>query len=419
MKIKTNTSWIITNFEIQILIMRVLQDICFSKFIINVFQITNYRYAFKSEYNLLEYILSWVVLLLSVRFAKEWYHAESPSKTTLLFIYYIQFVPFTTMMGFSCFSISFNFYSVLYWIFIFLFSSFILLSKSEKNDERHEIKERTLAFEIVITILSGIAVLYFGYMNNFRIDLNIFNAYTYRDEAKSSFTNPFSAYLLGLSRILIPTGIVYSIRRKKTWMIVVFILFSVFDYSFDGSKTLYFISIVAILVALFYKQEFVFSSNSYVYLLINRRLFFVPNLINYSFFDFMKTHSANLFSNLLRFIGINSSFDIAYVIGEEYFHSSGMSANTGTIGDAIWQFKYLGFLIMPFLIVFLLRALDYSTRHISNEMIIIPCLIFAYYLNNSSFTTACFNHGLVLFCLIMILYKSRITKNTLVTNVYD
>ena len=143
----------------------------------------------------------------------------------------------------------------------------------------------------------------------------------------------------------------------------------------------------------------------------------MPTLLNDAYYDFMLSHSPNYFSNLLRVFGYKDYYDIAYVLGEEYFGSSTMSANTGTIGDAIWQLGVLGAFIMPILTIGLLRFLDNCTINVPEEMVVIPCVIFAYYLNNSSFITACFTHALVPFCFIMATYyeKNASTKRIRIT----
>lgn len=416
----------IESFGLQVIIMRLLLDVCFVQYVIPIFNASNYRYAFMYNFGIFPYLISWVVLLVSLSWSKKWYKSSNSSSKVLIFIYYIQFISFTTMMGFSCFDLLFICLNILYWLFLAFFGKYLLTTViKDKNIEIYRY-DQTFQFEVLITILSGLTSLYFAYVSGFRIDLNILNAYAYRDEARAYSTITGSTYLLGVARILIPTGVVYSIKKKKRWMLISFIIFSVLNYSFDGSKTLYFISIAAFFVGFFYKDEFLkkipflinifllagyieykFNPLPFIYRLIIRRLYFVPNLINNTYYDYMLSHSPNLFSNLLRFIGYKGSYDISFVVGETYFHSPLMSANTGTIGDALWQFSFAGVVIMPLLIILLLKLLDKSTYSVPEEMTIIPCLVYAYYLNNSSFTAACFSHGLFMFTIIMLLYKSR------------
>jgi hypothetical protein len=424
-------SALLSKYALQVVLMRLLLDLCFYKYVINAFNSSNYKYFFTGESSIALYIISWAILVPSVVLTEPWFKSESPSKTVLQIIYMIQFVPFTVMFGYSCFPVGFSFFTVLYWIMLFLLASLFLRKDRYCDEHLFEHEERTFSFELVVTIISGLTVLYFGYISGFRVDLNIFNAYDLRADARTFSSIKGSTYLLGLSRILIPTGLVYSIRKKKLWMVVAFLFFFILDYSFDGSKTLYFICIVAVLVALFYNKKFnkympcllnaflalgyiesLFNPLPNIYRLVIRRLFFVPNVINNAYYDYMLTHNANMFSNLLRFIGINNSYDIAYVIGPEYFHSENMSANTGTTGDALWQFKFIGWLVLPVLIILLVKLLDFCTKEVPFEIVFIPCLVFAYYLNNSSFTAACFSHGLVFFCIIIRLYTGkRFSKN--------
>ena len=417
---------ILTSYKLQLVLMRLLLDLCFRSYVVRVFSVSNYQYAFRFEDDIVLYLLSWAVFLPSLVVSEKWYRSGAPSRTVLHFIYLIQFVPFTTMLGFSCFPAGFCIFTAAYWIMMAVFSFFLLKKETHSAGPADPFAEQTAAFEAAILVISGLTALYFGYISGFRINLSILQAYDMRIEARTVSKLPGSTYLLGASRILIPSGLIYAIRRKKLWMAAALAVFAALNYSFDGSKTLYFLCVVAVLTALFYNRRFnkfipfflnallvlgflesLVASDPLLYRLLIRRLFFVPNVINNAYYDHMLTHAPNMFSNLLRFFGVHGSYDIAFVVGDVYFHSPEMSANTGTVGDALWQFRYLGAIILPALIVLLLKLLDRCTRRVPFEMLIIPCLVFAYYLNNSHFPTACFSHGLVVFCLVMLLYRCR------------
>lgn len=429
--IRSEDTVLLTSYKVQVVIMRLLLDLCFRSYVVFAFGASNYRYAFRFEDKIFLYFLSWIILLPSIFVTENWYKSEAPSKKVLQFIYMIQFVPFTTMLAYSCFPLGFCVFTGVYWMILIAFS-YLLLTRDRSRPVflAGQYKENTTVFEIAIILVCGLTTFYFGYITGFRINLNILNAYDLRNDARTISRVAGSTYLLGASRILIPTGLIYSIRRKKRWMIAAFSAFAVLNYSFDGSKTLFFLCVVAVLTALFYNRkfnkyilfflnllliigfvEYLIVKDPLLYRLLIRRLFFVPNVINNAYYDHMLKHSPNMFSNLLRFLGVQKSYDIAFVVGADYFHSPDMSANTGTIGDALWQFKYLGAFILPLLIVLLLKLLDSCTRKVPFEMLIMPCLIFAYYLNNSNFTTACFSHGLVFFCFVMAFYKTRIVQN--------
>jgi hypothetical protein len=403
-------------------------DVSFYIYISDVLASSGYGlFYIQKPFNIMLYILSFLLLIISTFLAKKLYLSSRNSANVMLFLFYISFVPFTTMLGFSVFTTIFIILNISYWLFLIIFYNF--MTKIKINNRKIIYKENRVFIYILLSI-SLLSVLYFGIISEFRIDLNIFNAYDYRNEVRNIDRSGLSTYLLGLSRIVIPTGITYTIKKRKYFYMLVFLIFAMLNYSFDGSKTLYFISIIAVLVGFFYKPQFkfyipavlviflvvgyieyvMFSSN-FIYLLIVRRLFFVPNLINSAYADFMINESPNMFSNLLRFIGIDNSYNVANLIGLKYFGSPTMSANTGTVGDALWQFKYLGILILPLFLAVFLYFLDISTKNVPTELMLIPSIIFAYYLNNSSLTAASFSHGLVIFMIIMYFYSRRIHHN--------
>lgn len=421
LKIKNN------NLSIQIIstiIYRLLVDYCFISFISPLWAGQRYGHYTLKEVDLLLYLLSWFFLISTLILTIRIFSEKTSLLSLVIFLMYeISFIPFTTMMGLSVFPMGFCLLNFAYWM-IFLGSGYLflhsktspLIIKTNSNNP----------FYYTILLLSILGTIVLGRFSDFRLDLNIFNAYTYRDIART-YNYPFYfTYLLGLSRILIPVGIVVFIKQKKKVGLFVLIICAMINYSFDGGKTLFFITVVSIIYGFIYKSTYLdyldwvfpgilglgfiehFFGSNYIFMLIVRRLLFVPQLINSYVYDFMRFNSPNYFSQLLRFIGVKGNgFDINYYIGAQYYDAPLMSANSGTIADALWQLKYIGIIIMPILIAFILHLIDKTTKFIPNSYLVIPGLIIAYYLNNSSITSALFSHGIFLFGIIMMLYKRQ------------
>lgn len=416
-------------FVLEIIIIRLLLDFCFSNYVSNAFLKSGYGNYYQEPHpNFIMYCLSWIILVISLRFGKKYYFGQFRSDTILFVLYLITYLPYTSMVGFNALPVAFIILSEVYWNFIAFLDNRFLNKEPNAIIKRYDTE---LFFSFILVGIAILSIIVFGRASNYRISFNILVAYDFREDAMAGYSvgsTSFSSYLLGLSRIVIPCGIVYSIRSQRYILTILFGISTLISYGYDGSKTIYFLSIISILIAIFYRKnikeyfplgiiillligtvEYSFFSlgklhDSYIYRLLVRRLFFVPTLINSAYFDYMGSHSPNLFSNLLRFFGYKDYYDISYIIGSQYFGASRMSANTGTIGEAFWEFGYLGALIMPLLMCLLLRFFDNSTVNVPEEITVLPCIVFAYYLNNSSFTAACITHGLIGFCLIMMLY---------------
>lgn len=412
------------NYYLNMCIYRLLLDICFIRYVSVIFLRSTYgNYYTQGELRPELYMISWLIFWSSLIFSKKWFDDGRASSIILIFLYYVCCVPFTSMMGYGCFNFYFSALNVIYWMCLFLFSRLLRGYPAAGKAQESRASNFFVFFVILVAVIS---TLYFGSKSHFRIDLDLSNAYNYRFSEEAVKTYGFEPYLIGLSRIIIPTGITYAVINKKWILSIGLILCSVLNYSYDGGKTILFISAASVFVGFFYQSNFkktippllnllilggfaeyeILGSDIVIRILI-RRLFFIPNLINSAYYDYMRHQPPNLFSHLLRFLGIPSSGSISNVIGSVYFKADYMSANTGTVGDALWQFKGMGVIVMPIMIVALLGLLDWASKKVPEQYLIIPCLVFAYYINNSCFTTALFTHGLVPFVLLLILYHRR------------
>lgn len=418
-------------FGIQMIIYRILLDYCFLHSVVSMFVDSRSwlnGYYVENEFDMVFYLLSWIIYLCSLFFARQWYESKTPSTLILMFLYCISFVPFTTMLGMSCFELSFMGFVLVYWLSMYLLHT-LLCSNDKTQSAIYEVNPSKI-FWGCLFVISSLVTLYQSSFMNFRINLNISNVYIFRSEARELNLPTIMSYLNGFCRVILPTSIAYFLHKRKFLIGGFFVFLALLNYSFDGGKTILLISFVAVVTGLFCDKSFktklpqylniffitgviegILFQTQYLYQFVARRLFFVPNLLSRAFFDYMKKATPNLFVNLFRLIGIDVEIrDIAYLVSEKYFGVSG-SANTGTIGDAFWQFSYAGAILLPFLIVALLKFYDKTTKYASDEFLIIPSLVFAYYLNNSSFSSACIGHGLLPFCLMMLLYCGRKEKS--------
>lgn len=424
---KILTKKICRNYYLNICIYRILLDICFIYYVSDILLNSTYgNYYTQGKLKPEIFLMSWVLLLVSLKPSKKWFDDNKASSIILIFLYYICFIPFSSMFGYACFDFWFSILNIIYWTCLFLFSG---LLKQYPISQKQAGAQASLVFVTIVILGAIIPTLYFGYKSHFRIDMNLNNAYDYRFSEETLSTFGFEPYLLGFSRLMIPTGITYSIINKKRILAVVLVFLAMLNYSYDGGKAILFISIAAIFVGFFYQPylkrmvplllnllllggfvEYNMLGNDIIIRIVARRLFFIPNLINSAYYDYMQQQPPNLFRHLLRFIGISSSGGIAPIIGSTYFNADYMNANTGTIGDALWQFKSIGVIVMPIMIVFLLGFFNWTSKKVPERYLIIPCLMFAYYLNNSCFTTALFTHGLLLFSVLIILYHQKRIK---------
>jgi hypothetical protein len=326
------------------------------------------------------------------------------------------------MTGFRVFRFGFVVSNFMYWLVLSVFANY--LRKIKKPTISLKRLNGNKIFFSIILLASTVMMLLLGVKTNFRVNLNIDDVYNLRSIWRSISMPSYMSYLLGFTRFAIPVGLYLFLKEKKYIMFMLVVINTLINYSFDGGKALLLLSVASIgfafigsnrffdllpvafpLLLLFGFLDYLFL-NGYLFLLIIRRLLYVPSLIDSYVYDFMLTNKPNYFSQLLRFVGVEQNYlDINYQIGSLYFNSPTMSANSGTISDALWQFGYVGILFLPFIIVVFLFFADTATKNIEPLVLTIPALVTAYYLNNSSITAALFSHGAFTFILFMFLYK--------------
>lgn len=405
------------------MVYKLLLDLCFFIYISPLWNSIHYGGYVSQPFSLIVYILSWLALFLfNVMINKS--NSKSFSFLVIVFLYCISFIPFLVMFGFSVFELNYIIVNMIFWFILLLL--YIVYTKrrilSINNVENYNFNYNRLL--IIIIILSLFITGYFGYINDFKINLNLKDVYTLRSQAKQMSIPSVLMYLMGFFRMIIPIGIIISIDKNRYLILCFFILCVLLNFSFDGGKAVLFISIVAILMGIVFKYNLnipflsnllvlvgfidYYFFNNFVFLFIIRRLMFVPNLINSYVYDYMVLNSPNYFMHLTRFLGIKNTFrDINYIIGDIYFRAPLMSANSGLIAEAMWQFKYLGIVIYPIILIVTLMLLDKSTKGISKHIYFISALETAYYINNSAYFPLLFSHGLVLFMLTLFLCQRK------------
>jgi len=230
-------------------------------------------------------------------------------------------------------------------------------------------------------------------------------------------------YLFGFARAAIPIFLGYTILNKRWRATLILLLILFCDFSVDGSKSVYFVTMLVVVVSVFYNSFFnkifailMFFGVAVSYALsqvgfglinglIVRRVFFVPQQLSYCYYDYIQNNVPNYFNNLLRFIGLtNFKPNIAFLVGELYFNDPILSANTGLIGDAFWNLGMCGIVVFPLIIGVLLYIVDLTlNNNHSNSLVLIISIIIVLGLLSSSIFTVLLTHGLF-FQLVVLLF---------------
>lgn len=401
-----------------VIIFRLILDVAYKNYISYY-----YSYAgFLCEENTIRYVLSWLILLVFSPFIINLNKKIVLSNIIIIMCVYFSVIPFTSMVAFFPFKIGYIVSNVAYWLWMFLLMRFMPLLKFKKSG-----KNTGVLFYTIIAILSC-TVIYISFKyTGFRIKLNIEDVYSLRLEASEFAMPSIFRYLYSASKTVNIIYLIFFLSEKNVKMVIFLCVVQILSFSIDGSKTIFFSLIIAVMVWFFYKRKhmvlvpWIFSGLSILsvivlrcydsFILISlfiRRIMFLPNLLYYRYYSFFSNNEPDYFqSGILRHFGFESSYSsyksVSLMLGELYYGSSDTSANTGFIGDACANLGLLGVIIMPVLIVFVLKLLDSCSKGINEKLFIVSAILIASTLMNSSFFTILLTHGLIAVCLVLYL----------------
>lgn len=386
-----------------------------------------YGYAgFNLKFDSLHWIVSMLLLLLAIPALFKFTKRSCMSDVIMLLLVYLSFIPFTTMVAFFPYKSDFIYANSIYWLlFFFLMRNLpvpqrICAIRTVDNDMVLTAVEALFAFVIIY-----ISWRYAG----FRFTISISNVYEYRLEAKMASIPMILRYLFAASRAVNPILLTYSMDRKKTVNVILLIVLQILSFSFDGSKTVLFTTLLGVLLYYFYTEtqlkkipiymtglcvltflETTLLHTIFLLAYLVRRVMFVPNQLSAYYFDFFTTHTPDYYrQSFLRFFGAQSPYiDIDHLIAAIYFGKQEMGANSGLISDAITNMGIAGIIIMPIILALLLRFMDSLAVGINKRIYILPAVTTALNLINSFLPTILLTHGLLALFLILAL----IPKNT-------
>ena len=395
---------------------------------------TTYAYmGFGNDPSAGKMVLSWIILLAGCKIVYKAYlnREKKISFEVVLLLFFMSFIPFTSMVGYGALEYSFIICNSVYW-FIFLFLCVSLARdnpmKRTTGMKQFGIGESQLK---VLAVLFAIVVLYVsGRYAHFRLNFNLLNVYEFRADAAANNLPLILTYLFAWSRTLNSILLANFIRRKNGLWALGCIAIQLLSFGYDGSKSTFFLLILAIGVNIFPRFEmdamnkwalrgmtlivalcalfFAVTGNYVPVSIIVRRVFYLPVRISKDYFAFFTSHQPDYFrQSFLRYFGFRSPYKllIPYLIGDVYFNSATMSANNGLISDAVANLGYIGIVLYPFLYAFIFRLLDKSSRNLDPRIFITVGIYLALVMTNSFIFTILLTHGLIVAMIVLSFMK--------------
>ncbi len=400
-----------------IIIYRIALDIVYSFCASRVFRYIGLGFKF----DWVTAVLSWILLLSCLPIVRKCVDKAKFSDVIMLFLIYLAYIPYTTMVAFFGYSAAYIAANSFYWLWLFILYNYLpnfkgnFVITGKRNDVLLTVIEAV--FAAVILFIS------WRYMG-FRFTISLSDVYAYRAEAKMASIPILISYLFAASKAVNPILLVYSLSKKKYLNALLIIIIQILSFSINGSKTVLFSTLAAVLFYFFYHDSMlkkipgvlaVLCFLTYfetevlgtIFLLAYfvRRVMFVPNQLGSYYFDFFTRNQPDFYQqSFLRIFGIKSQYsDIDHLIGANYFGKSEMGANSGLISDAVTNLGVPGIVILPFVLVIVLKIIDKCSEGINNKIYISTSIVIAFMLISSFLPTVLLTHGLIAVCLVLML----------------
>jgi hypothetical protein len=206
----------------------------------------------------------------------------------------------------------------------------------------------------------------------------------------------------------------FSINGMKTWLIIYFLIIGVFViYKFDKSKVISFI-LLFLTVFLIYSLWSYKDHKDVNMMFLVRRIIYIPSQLGYNYITFFdKNEYLYLRESILRHI-FQSPYPVSsdfYIVGENTDVLTGIRANNGMWGDAYANFAYVGMLIYPFALIF---VMNYLMRLMSGEnerLLVSIAFILLWSVLNISFFTWLLTGGVLVIMLVIWLSPTSDKQN--------
>lgn len=414
-------------FYIGMLTYRLSLDACF-RFIIQPVWSNSYAsfpaYPFIDKIQLFNYLFSWCVFLFFLVFfsyARKKHQKKHHASSNLIFLFFgTSFVPLTTLLGLGDVSVSFTLYTLIFWMFFILFYSLLGQIKSKTP----QLSKQTACYLYYGIILLHVAItLYVSFRYaGFRISFDLINVYALRSSLADSKMSTGLSYLFSNARAVIPVALAIKFVLKKWRWVAFLVIIQLLSFGVDGLKSVFAILCLTILTAFFYREkyqkyiaivfaaitsagllEYVLFHSYYIVSFIVRRVFILPNVLNYQYFIFFTHNTPDFFQqSFLRHLGFLSQYPhIPRLIGSVFWGLPEMNANSGLVSDAITNTGWLGCIIYPLILALFCYFLDIVSKGFDGRITLIPCIYIAWTFISTFFFTVLITHGVAIMLLLL------------------
>ena len=407
-----------------IIIYRILLDYIYINYVYKEFE----YYHFKLDINIDYIIVSYIFMFFVAIEIPKLFENGKLSDIVLGLLIIMYFIPYTSLFAYNRHDIGFTLFVLFYFILLIVFNRIISLNYLSFKPYNNKMINDPKFFVVIIIVLGLIRIITSGIYTGFRISFDFSDYYEYRAQAREYSMPEIIRYLLGWSTTGLTIGLVYAIIKKNRLLSIYIIICTFLAFSFNGKKSVLFLLVLSILIALFYKQKYlkkipiaftflsvlgtvdliIQGNDSFVCKHFIRRFLFIPPNMSILHFDFFSSNEFDyLRTSVLRRLGFQSPYSsygsIPRLIGAKYFGNQemAMNANTGLCGDSFANFGYLSLLFAPLVIILTFKVLEWCCKNTDKKIQIVVAVFVAYSFCNGSYFTLLLTNGILFLMLLL------------------
>lgn len=369
----------------------------------------------------LNIICGWLITLIMSLAFTGFYRQNTASAVMLIIFNMFYFIPMTTYCGYAGGSASFLFWGIIYWMLLTALQLKMPVVVWSKETRTGSDKRRIW----ILSILAAVPVLYvWARYTGFRLLFNLGAIYEVRAEA-AGYAIPLPVqYLLNMMPVIIALLMVQTLRNRQ-YLASLFLLAVVFiDFSIAGHKTVILFPVILIGGYIFYRKNMIslilpagvlleimaiaenFLGRGLFVTLVFRRMGLVLAQLSEFYYRFFSYSSTDLFrQGIIGKLGFHSIYSqrIANVIGNN-FETQVVNCNNGLMADAWANLGIIGIFVMPVVVAYCLRLLDFASHKVDVRLIIGIVVYYAFSFANSQWSTVLLTHGFILMCLLLLFF---------------
>ncbi len=264
-------------------------------------------------------------------------------------------------------------------------------------------------------------------------NLNIWRVYEFRSAAANNLPSFFSYINPAVSKVILPFSFLLAVVNRERLFALFSLLGSILMFGLTAHKGVLFypFAVLSFYYILRRQNVFLWLFAGYSWLIILsiflyawkevigfgslmlRRIYFIPALLNYKYFDFFSIHPFTWWSEskiTFRLLDYQYSLSVPRLIGMVYYNNSSCSANTGWIGSGYSAGGYMGMFICATIIGMFLAIVNAYGKHIDVMVItaILTAPLLAVFMSSDIFT-AFLTHGSI-FALFLLMFMLRSHK---------